>query len=435
LKAKKTFSLRINVITLGCPKNLVDSEVLLKQLEANDIVVSHDSSSLNHDVVIINTCGFINDAKQESIDTILQVAEAKKQGLVKKIIVTGCLSARYSDELREEIPFVDAFFGLNKLKDIIDFINADYKKQLLGERLLTTPSHYAYLKIAEGCDRKCSFCAIPMIRGKHVSKPMDAILREASLLAEKGVKEIIMIAQDLTYYGVDIYKNRKLAELVERLSTVKGIEWIRLQYAYPASFPMEVLDVMREHKNICKYLDIPFQHISDRLLASMQRAITAKQTRKLIETIRNKVPGIGIRTSLIAGYPGETEKDFSELLGFVKDVKFERLGVFSYSHEESTKAFLLSDDVKPSVKKKRVEKLMMLQEEISLMRNRSFIGKEIKVLVDRREGAYFIGRTEYDSPEVDNEVLITKDQGLKVGNFVKVEITDSAAYDLYARKV
>lgn len=426
----------INVITLGCPKNLVDSEVLLKQLYENNFVVSHDSSSLQHDIVIINTCGFINDAKQESINTIMQIVDAKCKGLVKKIIIIGCLSARYRDELIKEIPEADAFFGVNNLKNIVEFLEADYKKNLMGERLLTTPKHYAYLKIAEGCDRKCSFCAIPLIRGKHISKPVDIIIKETKKLAECGVKEFILVAQDLTYYGIDIYKRRMLAELLEKLSSVKGVEWIRLQYAYPASFPLDVLDVMNEHENICKYLDIPFQHINDRLLKSMERGNTKDGTYKLIEKIRKKNPGIALRTSLIAGYPGETEKEFSELLQFVKDVKFERLGVFSYSHEKSTKAFSITDNVKPVIKKRRVERLIKLQEEISFVKNQTLIGSNIKVLIDRKESDFYIGRTEFDSPEVDNEVIIKiPKEEKKIGKFYNVLITDAMPYDLYGKLI
>lgn len=432
-KTRRRPKTSINVITLGCPKNLVDSEVLLKQLDANDFSVSHDSPSLKHDIVIINTCGFINDAKQESIDTILEIAEAKRSGLVKKIIVSGCLSARYHEQLGKEIPEVDAFFGVNQLKQISEFLNAGYKKNLLGERLRTTPKHYAYLKIAEGCDRKCSFCAIPFIRGKHVSKPMENIVYEATFLAEKGVKEIILIAQDLTYYGVDVYKKRYLSKLLEKLAAIKGIEWIRLQYAYPASFPLDVLDVMKDHDNICKYLDIPFQHINNRILRSMERGINALSTYKLIETIRMKIPDIALRTSLIAGYPGETDKEFRELLEFVKEIQFERLGVFTYSHEESTKAFQLRDDVSSSTKKKRMEKIMQLQDNISFQKNQQMIGKKIKVLIDRRENDLFVGRTESDSPEIDNEVLIPYSANKKIiGKFVIARIAKAEAYDLSA---
>jgi len=432
LKTKSFSHIKINVITLGCSKNLVDSEVLLKQLDKNKFIVSHDSEKLEHDIVIINTCGFINDAKQESIETILQAVKNKKQGRIKKVLVTGCLSARYHDELKKEIPEVDAYFGVNDLKEILNYLDADYKKELIGERHLTTPSHYAYLKIAEGCDRKCSFCAIPLIRGKHISKPVKDIVKEATLLANKGAKELILIAQDLTYYGIDIYKKRKLAELLEKLSDIKNVEWIRLQYAYPAAFPMDVLKVMRERKNICNYLDIPFQHISDRLLKSMNRAIDKKGTLKLIEKIKKEVPGIALRTSLIVGYPGETEKDFKELMNFVNDVKFDRLGVFTYSHEESTKAYQLKDNISAKVKQERADALMKLQENISLEKNEALIGKILKVIIDRKENEFFVGRTEYDSPEVDNEVLIKAPGKSKIiGQLKNVKIIDAEPFDLF----
>jgi ribosomal protein S12 methylthiotransferase len=432
LKTKPSSHIKVNVITLGCSKNLVDSEVLLKQLDKNKFIISHNSESLDQDVVIINTCGFINDAKQESVDMILQAVKGKKEGRVKKIIVIGCLSARYHDELKKEIPEVDAYFGVNDLKKILNSLNADYKKELLGERHLTTPPHYAYLKIAEGCDRKCSFCAIPLIRGKHVSKPIEEVVKEAKLLVDGGVKEIILIAQDLTYYGVDIYKKRKLSVLLGKLSEIKNLEWIRLQYAYPASFPMDVLKVMHERENICNYLDIPFQHISNRLLKSMNRSIDKKETLKLIEKIKKEAPGIALRTSLIVGYPGETEKDFKELLNFVEEVKFDRLGVFTYSHEESTKAFKLKDNVSPKIKQERADALMQLQENISHEKNMALIGKTLKVVIDRKENDYFIGRTEYDSPEVDNEVLIQSSLSSKmIGQFRKVKITDAEPFDLF----
>ena len=432
MKTKSFSHIKINVITLGCSKNLVDSEVLLKQLDKNKFIVSHDSEKLEHDIVIINTCGFINDAKQESIETILQAVKNKKQGRIKKVLVTGCLSARYHDELKKEIPEVDAYFGVNDLKEILNYLDADYKKELIGERHLTTPSHYAYLKIAEGCDRKCSFCAIPLIRGKHISKPVKDIVKEATLLANKGAKELILIAQDLTYYGIDIYKKRKLAELLEKLSDIKNVEWIRMQYAYPAAFPMDVLKVMRERKNICNYLDIPFQHISDRLLKSMNRAIDKKGTLKLIEKIKKEVPGIALRTSLIVGYPGETEKDFKELMNFVNDVKFDRLGVFTYSHEESTKAYQLKDNISAKVKQERADALMKLQENISLEKNEALIGKTLKVIIDRKENEFFVGRTEFDSPEVDNEVLIKASGKSKIiGQLKNVKIIDAEPFDLF----
>jgi ribosomal protein S12 methylthiotransferase len=432
LKTKKT-PVKINVITLGCSKNLVDSEVLLRQLNYGQFKVTHDSDQFNHDIVIINTCGFINDAKQESIDTILNVVAAKKQGLVKKVIVSGCLSARYFDQLKKEIPEVDAYFGVNDFKGILSLIGSDFRHELLGERNITTPSHYAYLKIAEGCDRKCSFCAIPLIRGKHISKTVEELVKEATFLRDQGVKELILIAQDLTYYGVDIYKKRNLAFLLEKLSQLEGIEWIRLQYAYPAAFPDDILEAIRDHKNICKYLDIPFQHINSKILKSMERGIDKSNTLKLIEKIRNTIPGIALRTSLIVGYPGETEKEFKELLHFVSDVKFDRLGVFTYSHEESTAAFLLNDDVSQKVKQQRAEELMSIQQEISFQKNSSLIGKELKVIIDRKEGEYFIGRTEFDSPEVDNEVLIKSSiKANIIGQFRNVRVTDAEAHDLYA---
>jgi len=431
LKTKPIAPLKINVITLGCSKNLTDSEVLLKQLDHAKFQISHDSSDMNHDIVIVNTCGFINDAKKESIDTILELVAAKKHGNVKKIIVSGCLSARYFEELKKEIPEVDAYFGVNSFKEILAFIGKDLKYDLLDERILTTPNHYAYLKIAEGCDRSCSFCAIPLIRGKHISKPIENIVHEATLLADKGVKELILIAQDLTYYGVDIYKKRKLAHLLEKLAKVNNIEWIRLQYAYPAAFPMDVLKVINSHNNICKYLDIPFQHISDRLLKSMNRGIDSNETYKLIETIRKEVSGVVLRTSLIVGYPGETEKEFNELLEFVNTVKFDRLGVFKYSHEEGTNAYNLKDNISNTLKQQRAEKLMQLQETISYEKNEALVGKTLKVIIDRIEGDHFVGRTEYDSPEVDNEVLIPLSSENIIGEFENVMITDAEAFDLY----
>jgi ribosomal protein S12 methylthiotransferase len=433
LKTRLSSRIKVNVITLGCSKNLVDSEVLLKQLDKNKFVISHDSDSLDQDIVIINTCGFINDAKQESVDIILQAVKSKKQGRINKIIVTGCLSARYRDVLKKEIPEVDEYFGVNDLKNILFSLQADYKKELLGERILTTPSHYAYLKIAEGCDRKCSFCAIPLIRGKHLSRPSDAIVKEAKILVKGGVKELILVAQDLTYYGVDIYKERKLASLLGKLSDIKDLEWIRLQYAYPAAFPVDVLRLMRERENICNYLDIPFQHISDRLLKSMNRAIDKKGTWKLIERIKKEVPGVALRTSLIVGYPGETEKEFNELLDFVRDVQFDRLGVFTYSHEESTKAYQLKDNVSAKVKQERADSLMHLQESISWEKNKNLIGKAIKVIIDRKEDEFFIGRSEYDSPEVDNEVLVKrKDLKIKIGSIYHAKVIDAAPFDLFA---
>ena len=410
----------------------MDSEVLLRQLDYAKFEVSHNSSSKRHDIVIINTCGFINDARQESIETILDVIKAKRQKQVTKVIVMGCLSARYYEDLKKEIPEVDAYFGVNKFHEIIEYLGREYKNELIGERLLTTPSHYAYLKISEGCNRKCSFCVIPLIRGKHISRPVEEILKEALLLAEKGVKELILIAQDLTYYGIDLYQKRKLAFLLEKLSEIEGIKWIRLQYAYPALFPMDVLKVMNERGNICKYLDIPFQHINDRLLKSMERGISKDKTLKLIETIRKKVPYISLRTSMIVGYPGETKKEFQELLNFVRQVKFDRLGVFTYSHEENTKAFGLKDKLSSKIKQQRVDKLMQVQQEISYERNVSLIGTKLNIIIDRKEGDYYIGRTEFDSPEVDNEILITAAKHkLRVGNFYTAKVTDAEPFDLF----
>ena len=436
MKKPRPSLVKINVITLGCSKNLTDSEVLLRQLDHGKFQISHDSSDFNHDIVIINTCGFINDAKQESIDTILEVTTAKRNGQVKKIIVTGCLSARYYDELKKEIPEVDAYFGVNNFKEILEYLGKDFSFDLMDERILTTPSHYAYLKIAEGCDRSCSFCAIPLIRGRHISKPVENIIHEATLLAEKGVKELILIAQDLTYYGVDIYQKRALGNLLEGLSIVRGIEWIRLQYAYPTAFPLEILKVMNSKDNICNYLDIPFQHINDSLLKSMNRGIDSRQTYKLIETIRKEVPGIALRTSLIAGYPGETDKEFNELLNFVKEIRFDRLGVFLYSHEEGTKAYCLKDNISNKVKQERADVLMHLQETISQTKNEELIGKTLKVIIDRKEGEYLVGRTEYDSPEVDNEVLISEAATKNlIGQFKKVLITGAETFDLFGKLV
>jgi len=407
---------------------------LLKQLEVNNILVSHDAESGNYDFVIINTCGFINDAKQESIDTILQLVQDKANGKIKKIIVMGCLSSRYSNMLKNEIPEVDAYFGVNSMKEVLHYLKLDYKKELLGERCLTTPSHYAYLKIAEGCDRTCSFCAIPGIRGKFVSRKIDNVLDEAKILVNNGVKELILIAQDLTYYGLDLYKKRKLAELLDKLSSIEKLYWIRLQYAYPAAFPMDVLQVIKERKNICKYLDIPFQHISDKILKSMNRVIDKKGTLQLIEKIKNEIPDIALRTSLIVGYPGETKKDFNELMDFVSEVKFERLGVFIYSHEESTNAFRLKDNISADEKQERADILMQLQENISYKKNETFVGKTLNVLVDRKENDFYIGRTEYDSPEVDNEVIIqTSVKSNLIGQFKKVNITHAEPFDLMGK--
>jgi ribosomal protein S12 methylthiotransferase len=434
LKTKTLKKNKVNVITLGCSKNLFDSEILMGQLKANNFTVEHESTSNDAEIVIINTCGFIDNAKEESVNTILQFAEAKKQGLVEKVYVTGCLSQRYGEELASEIPEIDAFFGTRDLPRILKTLKADYKHELIGERLLTTPSHYAYFKIAEGCDRPCAFCAIPLMRGKHVSTPIETLVNQARKLASQGVKELLLIAQDLTYYGLDIYKERKLAHLLEELAKIDGIEWIRLHYAYPSGFPMEVIDVMKKHKNIANYLDIPLQHATDNMLKAMRRGITKEKTNKLISDIRKQIPEIAIRTTLIVGFPGETQEDFEELKSWVKEMRFERLGVFTYSHEENTHAYLLEDNIPQEVKQQRAEEIMAIQEEISYELNQEKIGKSFKVLIDKIEGDYFIGRTEYDSPEVDNEVLIKKDNNtyVRIGDFVNVRIDSADSFDLYA---
>ncbi len=431
MKARTLKKNKVNVVTLGCSKNIYDSEVLMAQLKANKFEVEHESESNDSSIIIINTCGFIENAKQESIDTIIQYADAKERGLVDKVYVTGCLSERYKDDLKSEIPEVDAWFGTRDLPRLLKTLKADYKHELIGERLLTTPSHFAYFKIAEGCDRPCSFCAIPLMRGKHVSTPMEELVAQAKNLAKNGVKEIMLIAQDLTFYGLDLYKERKLAELVRQLSAVEGIEWIRLHYAFPAGFPMDVLDVMKEKNNVCNYLDMPLQHTSTKMLKAMRRGITKEKTTELVNDIRNKVPEIAIRTTLITGYPGETEEDFQEMCEWVAEMKFDRLGVFPYSHEENTHAYLSVDDVPAEVKQERAEKIMEIQRDISLELNQKKIGQTFKVLFDRVEGDHFVGRTEFDSPEVDNEVLVPKkDSFIRLGDFAMVKITDATEYDL-----
>ena len=437
MKTKTLKKNKVNVVTLGCSKNLYDSEVLMAQLKANNFDVEHESMRDDSSVVIINTCGFIDNAKQESIDTIIRFAEAKKEGLVDKVYVTGCLSERYKEDLEKEIPEVDAYFGTRDLPRLLKTLKADYKHELVGERLLTTPSHYAYFKIAEGCDRPCSFCAIPIMRGKHLSTPIEDLILQAKSLAAKGVKELMLIAQDLTYYGLDLYKKRALADLLTQLSEVEGIAWIRLHYAFPSGFPMEVLDVMREKKNICNYLDMPLQHGSTRILQSMKRGTTREKTEALISEIRAKVPGIALRTTLIAGYPGETEADFQEMYEWVKRSKFDRLGIFTYSHEENTSAYLLEDDVPVKVKKERADAIMELQAGISYELNQLKVGKTFSVLFDRVEGDYFIGRTEFDSPEVDNEVLVKKtaDNFIRIGDFADIQITSADHFDLYGEIV
>lgn len=436
MKTKTLKKNKVNVITLGCSKNIFDSEVMMAQLKGNKFDVEHESKHDDAEIVIINTCGFIDNAKQESIDTILRYAEAKKDGLVSKVYVTGCLSERYKDDLETEIPEVDAFFGTRELPRLLKTLKADYKHELIGERLLTTPNHYAYFKIAEGCDRPCSFCAIPLMRGKHVSTPIEELVKQAKSLAAKGVKELMLIAQDLTYYGLDIYKKRALAELIDQLADVEGIEWIKLHYAFPSGFPMDVLDVMNKRDNVCKYIDIPLQHGSTRMLQAMRRGITREKTEELIAEMRAKVPGIAIRTTLIAGYPGETEEDFQEMYDWVERSRFDRLGIFTYSHEENTHAYNSEDDVSEEVKRERADRIMELQSGISYELNQEKIGKTYKVLFDRVEGDYFIGRTEFDSPEVDNEVLVKKaDFFVRIGDFANVEITSADHYDLYGKVI
>lgn len=437
MKTKTLKKNKINVITLGCSKNIFDSEVMMAQLKANHFEVDHESDKNDAEIVIINTCGFIDNAKEESINTIVNYVEAKKEGLVDKVYVSGCLSERYKDDLKQELPEVDAYFGTRELPRLLKTLNADYKHELVGERLLTTPNHFAYLKIAEGCDRPCSFCAIPLMRGKHRSTPIEDLVKQAQQLAAKGVKELMLIAQDLTYYGLDLYKKRELANLLEELSKVDGISWIRLHYAYPSGFPMDVIEVMKKNPKVCNYLDIPLQHGSSRILKAMRRGINRQKTVELINTIRSQVPNIAIRTTLIAGYPGETQEDFQEMYDWVEEMRFDRLGIFAYSHEENTHAFNFNDDVPQNVKKERADAIMDLQAGISFELNQEKISKTFKVLIDRAEGDYFIGRTEYDSPEVDNEVLIKKDKDtyLRIGDFVLVKIDASEHFDLFGSVV
>src|SRR6195952_4856761 len=428
---------RVNVVTLGCSKNTYDSEILMGQLRGNSFDVVHESQKLNNDdIIVINTCGFIDNAKQESIDTILQYSELKEQGKVGKVIVTGCLSERYKPELEAEITNVDAYFGTNDLQNLLSSIGANYKHELIGERFLTTPKHFAYFKIAEGCNRPCSFCAIPLMRGKHLSQPIDQLVKDAQALAKNGTKELILIAQDLTYYGLDLYGKRNLDDLLRRLSDVSGIELIRLQYAYPSGFPMEILDAMNERENICKYLDMPLQHISDNMLKSMRRGISKQKTINLVNEIRAKVPGVALRTTLITGYPGETEQDFEEMQQWVEETRFDRLGCFTYSHEEKTHAHSLIDDVPDEVKQERADAIMEIQQCISYEKNQEKIGQTYKVLIDKKDGNYFVGRTEFDSPEVDNEVLIDASKHYAtVGSFVNVKIDSAEDFDLYGQIV
>ncbi|WP_020598526.1 30S ribosomal protein S12 methylthiotransferase RimO [Spirosoma panaciterrae] len=431
MKTKGSRTNKINIVTLGCSKNLVDSEVLFTQLKGNGMDVTHESKKDDANIVVINTCGFIDNAKEESVNTILRYVDAKDAGMVDKVYVTGCLSHRYKDELEVEIPDVDAWFGTNEMPRLLKTLRADYKHELVGERLLTTPAHFAYLKIAEGCDRPCSFCAIPLMRGGHVSRSIDELVTEAKSLARRGTKELILIAQDLTYYGLDLYKKRNLADLINRLADVEGIDWIRLQYAYPSGFPLEVLDVMRDRPNVCNYLDMPLQTGSTELLKLMRRGITREKTEALIETIRAKVPDITLRTTLIVGHPGETDAMFAETYDFVERMRFDRMGVFTYSHEENTHSYSMPDDVPADTKQERADELMELQQGISQELNQQKVGKTYKVLFDRKEGGYFIGRTEADSPEVDNEVLVPASQYVRIGDFAHVRIDRAEDFDLY----
>ncbi|MBO6829575.1 30S ribosomal protein S12 methylthiotransferase RimO [Allomuricauda sp.] len=433
MRTKSLKKNKINVVTLGCSKNVYDSEVLMGQLRANNKEVAHEEEG---NVVVINTCGFIANAKEESVNTILEYVQRKEAGDVDKVFVTGCLSERYKPDLEKEIPNVDAYFGTTDLPNLLKALGADYKHELIGERLTTTPKNYAYLKIAEGCDRPCSFCAIPLMRGKHRSTPIEDLVKEAEKLAANGVKELILIAQDLTYYGLDLYKKRNLAELLQALAQVEGIEWIRLHYAFPTGFPMDVLEVMRNEPKICNYIDIPLQHISDNILKSMRRGTTQAKTTKLLQDFRVAVPEMAIRTTLIVGYPGETEEDFETLKQWVRDMRFERLGCFTYSHEENTHAYQLEDDVPEDVKQERANAIMEIQSQISWELNQEKIGKTFCCIIDRKEGNHFIGRTEFDSPDVDNEVLIDATKHyVKIGDFTNIKITDASDYDLFGEPV
>ena len=436
MKTKTLNNNKINIVTLGCSKNVVDSEVLLSQLKANNMNAFHESNKNDNNIIVINTCGFIESAKQESIDTILQYSELKKKGKIEKLYVTGCLSQRYKDDLLKEIPEVDSWFGTFELPALLKKLGADYKHELIGERLISTPSHYAYLKIAEGCNHPCSFCAIPLMRGKFVSKPMDLIISEAKNLAKNGVKELILIAQDTTYYGMDISGKKQISLLLEKLAEIEQIEWIRLHYSYPSHFPLDVLEVMKKNDKICKYLDIPLQHITDNMLKAMRRGISKRTITELLEIIKNKIPEISLRTTMLVGHPGETQKDFDELIEFSQKFKFSRLGVFTYSHEENTHAFSLEDDVPLIVKEQRAETLMNIQQNISFDLNQKKAGQILKVLFDKTEGEYFVGRTEADSPEVDNEVLVpTISNYARIGSFANVKITKTDFFDLYGEIV
>ena len=435
MKTKTIIRDKVNVITLGCSKNLVDSENLITQLKANDIDVAHESQN-DANIIIVNTCGFIDLAKEESINTIVEYADIKAKGGIDKLYVTGCLSQRYKDDLEKEIPEVDAFFGTLELPGLLARLNADYKHELIGERSLTTPQHFAYMKISEGCNRTCSFCAIPLMRGKHISRSIESLVAEAKHFASIGVKELVLIAQELTYYGLDLYKKRALSELLDALCEVDGIEWIRLHYAYPGKFPLEVFDTMAKQPKVCNYLDIPLQHASDTVLDRMKRQTTCEEQRSLIQHARNRVPDIAIRTTFLVGFPGESEDEFQQLCDFIEEMRFDRVGVFQYSHEEDTSGYLLADDVDAETKVARANKIMELQQSISLDHNQEKVGQTLRVLFDRKEGEYFIGRTEYDSPEVDNEVLVpAKDYFVRIGDFAIVEITDAEDYDLYGKVV
>ncbi len=430
MKTKKIAKDKVNIITLGCSKNMVDSEVLSGQLVANDFDVVHENKKLDHNIVIVNTCGFIDKAKEESVNTILDQVDLKKKGKLDKVYVTGCLSERYKQNLEEEIPEVDAYFGTMELPNILAVLNADYKAELLGERLLSTPSHYAYMKISEGCNRTCSFCAIPLMRGEHRSKPMEELVLEAERLVRSGVKEVMLIAQELTYYGLDLYKQRMLPDLLRKLAAVEGLEWIRLHYAYPSKFPLEIIDVMKEEPKICNYLDIPLQHASDRMLKAMKRQITQQEMRDLIAAIRSKIPGICLRTTLIAGFPGETREDVEEMKQFLQEMQFDRVGIFTYSHEEDTSAYGLDDTLAAEEKEERAQEIIAFQQEISLEKNQEKLGQVLRVIVDKKEAGRYIGRTEFDSVEVDNEVIIHTERKLKPGDFVMVKIHKAYDYDL-----
>ena len=430
MKTKKLQKDSVNIITLGCSKNLVDSEVLSGQLKANQFDVIHESEKLKHNIVVVNTCGFIDKAKEESVNTILEQVSLKQKGKLEKVYVTGCLSERYRDQLAEEIPEVDAWFGTMELPQMLKQLNADYKAELIGERMLSTPSHYAYLKISEGCNRTCSFCAIPLMRGGHISRPMEELVTEAERLVKGGVKEIMLIAQELTYYGLDIYRKRSLPDLLHKLADIDGLHWIRLHYAYPSKFPLEIIDVMRERSNICNYLDIPLQHASNNMLKAMKRQITREEMEELIEEIRRRNPGICIRTTLIAGFPGETDADVEELKTFLTKMRFDRVGIFQYSHEEGTSAHELVDDVPSSVKQQRVQEIMELQQEISYEKNQEKVGQVLTVLIDKKEAGKYLGRTEFDSVEVDNEVIVQSTRKLNPGDLVQVKITKAYDFDL-----